>query len=33
VFGAVLRDMLERGLLELPENGLGAEGCWLTVEK
>ena len=33
VLDAVLDDMLERGLLEIPEGGLGAEGCWMTVEK
>lgn len=33
VFDAVFHHLLDCGLLELPENGLGAEGCWMTVEK
>lgn len=33
VFDAVFHHLLDCGLIELPENGLGAEGCWMTVEK
>lgn len=30
---AVLADLCQHCLLEIPEGGLGAEGCWMTVEK
>ena len=30
---AVLHDLCQHALLEIPENGIGAEGCWMTVEK
>jgi len=30
---AVLTDLCQNCLLEIPEDGIGAEGCWLTVEK
>ena len=33
VFRAVLTDLCQHALLEIPENGIGAEGCWMTVEK
>lgn len=33
VFDAVLRDLTESGLLEIPAGGIGAEGCWMTVTK
>ena len=33
VVHAVFEDLLSRGLLEAPERGIGAEGCWMTVEK
>jgi hypothetical protein len=29
----IFDDMVRRGLLELPERGIGAEGCWMSVEK
>lgn len=33
VVHAVLTDLCQHCLLEIPEDGIGAEGCWLTVEK
>ena len=30
---AVLTDLCRHALLEIPEDGIGAEGCWMTVEK
>ena len=29
----IFGDMIRRGLLQAPEHGIGAEGCWMTVEK
>ena len=33
VFDAVCEDLIRHGLLEPPKGGIGAEGCWMTVEK
>jgi hypothetical protein len=33
VLDAVVEGLIERGILTPPENGVGAEGCWMTVEK
>ena len=33
VFDALVESLIERGLLTPPENRLGAEGCWMSVEK
>ena len=33
VVHAVLADLCQNCLLEIPEDGIGAEGCWMTVEK
>ncbi len=33
VFDALVEALIERGLLTPPENRLGAEGCWMSVEK
>lgn len=33
VLNALLEALVEGGVLTPPENGIGAEGCWMTVEK
>ena len=33
VLDAVVEALIEKGLLTPPENGVGAEGCWMCVEK
>lgn len=33
VLDAVVEALIERGLLTPPEDGIGAEGCWMSVEK
>ena len=33
VVPAVLADLCQNCLLEIPKDGIGAEGCWMTVEK
>ena len=33
VHDALVESLIERGLLTPPENRLGAEGCWMSVEK
>ena len=33
VLDALVEELIERGLLTPPENRLGAEGCWMSVEK
>ena len=30
---AVVEALIEKGVLTPPENGIGAEGCWMQVEK
>lgn len=30
---ALMEACVERGILTPPENGIGAEGCWMTVER
>ncbi len=33
IFDAVAEVLIETGILTPPENGIGAEGCWMMVEK
>ena len=33
VLDAVVESLIEKGVLTPPENGVGAEGCWMSVEK
>ena len=33
VLDAVIESLIEKGILTPPENGIGAEGCWMSVEK
>ncbi|MBQ6052676.1 MAG: sigma-70 family RNA polymerase sigma factor [Clostridia bacterium] len=33
VLDAVIGYLIEKGIITAPENGIGAEGCWMTVEK
>lgn len=33
VLDAVVEDFIEKGLLIPPEDGIGAEGCWMSLEK
>ncbi len=33
VLDAVVEALIERGILTPPENGVGAEGCWMIVQK
>ena len=33
IFDAVVECLIEKGVLTPPENGIGAEGCWMSVEK
>ena len=30
---AISEYLIEKGVLTPPENGIGAEGCWMSVEK
>ena len=33
ILDSVVEALIERGILTPPENGIGAEGCWMYVEK
>ena len=33
VIDAVVESLIEKGVLTPPEDGIGAEGCWMSVEK
>ena len=33
LLNVLVDEMIEKGMLVLPENGIGAEGCWMSVEK
>ena len=33
VLDAVVECLIEKGILTPPEDGIGAEGCWMGVEK
>ena len=33
ILDAVVECLIEKGILTPPENGVGAEGCWMSVEK
>ena len=33
ILDAVVECLIEKGVLTPPENGVGAEGCWISVEK
>ena len=33
ILDAVVERLIEEGVLTPPENGIGAEGCWMSVEK
>ena len=33
VLDAVVECLIEKGVLTPPEDGIGAEGCWMSVEK
>jgi len=33
ILDAVVECLIEKGILTPPENGIGAEGCWMSVEK
>ncbi len=33
ILDAVVECLMEKGVLTPPENGIGAEGCWMSVEK
>ena len=33
VLDAVVECLIEKGILIPPEDGIGAEGCWMSVEK
>lgn len=33
VLDAVVECLIEKGILTPPEDGIGAEGCWMSVEK
>ena len=33
VLDTVVEELIEKGILTPPENGLGAEGCWVSVER
>ena len=33
VLDAVVEYLIEKGILTPPENGIGAEGCWMSIEK
>ncbi len=33
ILDAVVEHLIEKGVLTPPENGIGAEGCWMSVEK
>ena len=33
ILDSVVEVLIEKGILTPPENGLGAEGCWMYVKK
>ena len=33
ILDAVVECLIEKGVLTPPEDGIGAEGCWMSVEK
>jgi len=33
IFDAVVDHLIEQGILTLPKDGIGAEGCWMSVKK
>ena len=33
ILDALVEALIEKGLLVPPENGIGAEGCWMSVAK
>ena len=33
ILDAVVEHLIEKGILTPPENGIGAEGCWMSVNK
>lgn len=33
ILDAVVESLIEKGILTPPEDGIGAEGCWMSVEK
>ena len=33
ILDAVVECLIEKGVLTPPENGIGAEGCWVSVQK
>ena len=33
ILDAVVERLIEKGVLTPPEDGIGAEGCWMSVEK
>ena len=33
VLNTVIEELIEKGDLTPPENGIGAEGCWMIVKK
>ena len=33
ILDAVVEVLIEKGILTPPENGIGAEGCWMSVMK
>ena len=33
VLDTVVEELIEKGILTPPETGLGAEGCWVSVER
>ena len=33
ILDATIEYLIEKGVITAPENGIGAEGCWMTVDK
>lgn len=33
IYDAVIECLIDKGVLTPPEDGIGAEGCWMSVEK
>jgi hypothetical protein len=33
ILDSVVEYLIEKGILTPPEDGIGAEGCWMYVEK
>ena len=33
IYDAVIECLIDKGILTPPEDGIGAEGCWMSVEK